>query len=215
VPSASCLYNRAGGTAIQALSEHHHEDSHLSLPLAFAACLLLVSTHAAAQYQVPQQTSYAMSAAERANLQLVRDWWRDIMLRGNLDIASHNMPVDFISRNPNVASGRDAFVQTLRTRPSLFRNSGQRGAPEVQFAKNEYVFLMWASFIIDPKGPATIYQYNTLDLLPRGGRQGGGTPCSACQTADLLGVGDGMRPRRPRRASWPGLAPPAARYRRP
>jgi predicted SnoaL-like aldol condensation-catalyzing enzyme len=118
-----------------------------------------------AQYLVPRQTSYAMTAAERANLQLVHDWWRDIMLGGNLDIASHYMPADFISRNPNVAAGRDAFIDVLRTRPSLLQNQGQRGEPEVQFAKNDYVFLMWASFIIDPKEPAKIYKYNTLDLF--------------------------------------------------
>ena len=34
---------------------------------------------ASAQYAVPQQTSYAMNAAERANLQLVHDFWRDIV----------------------------------------------------------------------------------------------------------------------------------------
>jgi hypothetical protein len=36
-----------------------------------------------------QQTSYAMNQAERFNLRLVHDFWRDIMLGGNLDIASH------------------------------------------------------------------------------------------------------------------------------
>jgi len=120
---------------------------------------------ASAQYLVPQQTSFAMNAAERANLQLVHDWWRDIMLGGNPDIASHYMPASFISRNPNIAEGRDAFMQVLKTRPSLLQNYKLRGAPEVEFAKNEYVFLMWANFIIDPKEPAKIFKFNTLDLF--------------------------------------------------
>jgi predicted SnoaL-like aldol condensation-catalyzing enzyme len=120
---------------------------------------------ASAQYSVPQQTSYAMNAAERANLQLVHDFWRDIMDGGNLNIASHYMPADFISRNPNVpTAGRDAFIQVLRTRPTLLQNRSVH-TPEVEFAKNEYVFLMWANFIIDPKEPAKIYKFNTLDLF--------------------------------------------------
>ena len=127
--------------------------------------LALGVRQASAQYPVPQQTSYAMNVAERANLQLVHDWWRDIMLGGNLDIASHYMPADFISRNPNVAAGRDAFVQVLRTRPSLLQNHALHGVPEVQFGKNDYVFLMWANFIIDPKEPAKIFKYNTIDLF--------------------------------------------------
>ena len=118
----------------------------------------------AAQYPVPQQTSYAMNAAERTNLQLVHDWWRDIMRGANRDIATHYMPADFISRNPNVGSGRDAFMQVLKTSPQLLQNQQQR-VPEVQFAKNEYVFLMWANFVIDPKEPAKIFKFNTLDLF--------------------------------------------------
>ncbi|MGE0446721.1 MAG: ester cyclase [Vicinamibacterales bacterium] len=131
----------------------------------FATLLLVGTSPAFAQYAVPQQTSYAMNPAERQNLQLVHDWWRDIMLRGNLDIASHYMPENFMSRNPNVAAGREAFVQALKTAPHLLQNSSLRGAPEVEFAKNEYVFLMWANFIIDPKEPAKIFKYNTLDLF--------------------------------------------------
>jgi predicted SnoaL-like aldol condensation-catalyzing enzyme len=129
-----------------------------------AAAAFLVTAPTGAQYAVPQQTSYAMTAAERANLQLVHDWWRDIMRGANRDIATHYMPADFISRNPNVGSGRDAFVQALRTRPELFQNQRQ-ATPEVQFAKNEYVFLMWANFVIDPTEPAKIYKFNTMDLF--------------------------------------------------
>jgi len=118
-----------------------------------------------AQYAVPQQTSYAMNAAERANLLLVHDWWRDIMRGANRDIATHYMPANFISRNPNVAEGREPFMQALKTRPDLLQNQRVSGAPEVQFAKNEYVFLMWANFIIDPKEPAKIFKFNTIDLF--------------------------------------------------
>lgn len=117
-----------------------------------------------AQYPVPEQTSYAMNAEERANLDLVHDWWRDIMNGQNLDIAAHYMPADFISRNPNVAAGRDAFVATLRSRPYLLQNRGQT-VPEVELADGNYVFLMWANFVIDPMEPAHIYKYNTLDLF--------------------------------------------------
>ena len=137
------------------------------LVLAAFVLLAVPTSQAHAQYAVPQQTSFAMNAAERANLQLVHDWWRDIMQRGNLDIASHYMPADFISRNPNLAAGRDALVQVLRTRPSLLQNYDKQraGTPEVEFAKNDYVFLMWANFVIDPKEPAKIFKYNTIDLF--------------------------------------------------
>jgi predicted SnoaL-like aldol condensation-catalyzing enzyme len=132
-----------------------------ALVLAFAA------TSASAQYAVPRQTSYAMNAAEKANLQIAHDFWRDIMLGGNLDIASHYMPVDFISRNPNVGPGRDAFVKALRENPLLFQNTRrqQAGTPEVEFAKNDYVFFMWANFVVNPIEPAKVFKYNTIELF--------------------------------------------------
>lgn len=135
--------------------------------LLIAAMFVALGTgSASAQYRVPQQTSYAMSVAEKANLQLAHDFWRDIMLGANLDIASHYMPTDFVSYNPNVATGRDAFVKALRERPALLQNTSQRaGTPEVSFAKNDYVFFMWANFVIDPIEPAKIFKYNTIDLF--------------------------------------------------
>ena len=69
--------------------------------------LLLVftifSATAFAQYPVPQQSAtLAMNGQERANLEFVEAFWRDIVNGGNLDIATHYMPADFISRNPNI-----------------------------------------------------------------------------------------------------------------
>ncbi len=72
-----------------------------------------------------------------------------------------------MSWNPNVGAGRDAFVQTLRTRPDLIQNALVEGMDhiEVQFANGPYVFLMWANYVNDVIEPAHIYKYNTLDLF--------------------------------------------------
>jgi len=125
----------------------------------------VLSAAASAQYPIPQQSpTMAMNDQERANLEFVQNFWRDIVNGGNLDIATSYMPPDFISRNPNIAAGRDAFIETLRTNPSLLQNRGLT-TPEVIIAQNEYVFFMWASFIIDPMNAAIIYKYNTIDLF--------------------------------------------------
>ncbi len=126
--------------------------------------LLLVSVTAAAQYPVPQQVSTGMNEQERANVAFALDFVRDILNRGNLDIASHYMPEDFNSWNPNVGLGRDAFVDTLRNNPMLIQN-WDATVPEVIFGKNEYVWIMWGKFITNVMEPAIIYKYNTIDLL--------------------------------------------------
>jgi predicted SnoaL-like aldol condensation-catalyzing enzyme len=128
------------------------------------AVLMMAAAPSLAQYPVPQQTSYAMNVEERANLELVHDWWRDIMNGQNLDIAGHYMPPDSISRNPNVPVGREALIATLRSRPDLLQNRGQT-VPEVELADGDYVFLVCAKFVIDPMESAHMYKYNTLDLF--------------------------------------------------
>ncbi|MAM71525.1 MAG: hypothetical protein CMP91_10320 [Gammaproteobacteria bacterium] len=125
---------------------------------------LVVSATAAAQYPVPQQTSTGMNTQERANVQFALEFVRDILNRGNLDIASHYMPEDFTSWNPNIGHGRDAFVDALRNHPQLIQN-WDATVPEVIFGKNEYVFIMWGKFVTNVMEPAIIYKYNTIDLL--------------------------------------------------
>ena len=130
--------------------------------VAVVAGVSAVSAH----YPTPQQQSFAMNGQERANLQLVHDFWRDVMHGQNRDIASHYMPANFVSWNPNVGAGRDAFVQTLVRRSDLVQNAAlPMDHIEVQFANGPYVFLMWANFVIDVMEPAHIYKYNTLDLF--------------------------------------------------
>jgi predicted SnoaL-like aldol condensation-catalyzing enzyme len=134
----------------------------------FAAVLAVAGmTTLSAHFRTPQQVSTAMNGQERANLQLVHDFWRDIMQGGNLDIAASYMPENFVSWNPNVGAGRDAFVQTLRTRPDLVQNALIEGMDhaEVTFADGPYVFIMWANYVNDVIEPAHIYKYNTLDLF--------------------------------------------------
>jgi predicted SnoaL-like aldol condensation-catalyzing enzyme len=133
---------------------------------ALVAVMVTVSSMSA-HFRTPQQVSYAMNGQERANLELVHDFWRDVMMRGNLDIAAAYMPENFVSWNPNVGAGRDAFVQTLSTRSDLIQNALVEGMDhvEVQFADGPYVFLMWANYVNDVIEPAHIYKYNTLDLF--------------------------------------------------
>ena len=113
--------------------------------LALCSCQY-ASVMAQPQYTIAQQTSFAMSADERANLALAQDFWRDIMNRRDLKIATHFLTDDFISRNPNIEPGRDAFLNVLGNSPELIQNADEH-EPEVLFASGPYVFLMWAKFV--------------------------------------------------------------------
>lgn len=45
-----------------------------------------------------------------ANKKLVFDFWREVFQARNMDLAPEYMAEDYIQHNPNVPSGREAFV---------------------------------------------------------------------------------------------------------
>ncbi|MAY03882.1 MAG: hypothetical protein CMQ38_13010 [Gammaproteobacteria bacterium] len=106
-----------------------------------------------------------MTAQEQANLQFVDEWWRTVLLGGRLDQAADYMAEDYIQHNPNISTGRSAFVD-------FFSNFAQeRPIPEsinpppvIQFAKGDYVVFVWEREGQDPSSGET-YPYNFFDVV--------------------------------------------------
>src|SRR6476469_5926032 len=89
--------------------------SALVLPALVAA--LAGSVHGSAAAQVPvaaitDQAPLLASADPKlaANKRLVYDFWREVFEAGHLDLADRYLAEDYIQHNPNVPTGRAAFV---------------------------------------------------------------------------------------------------------
>jgi predicted SnoaL-like aldol condensation-catalyzing enzyme len=132
----------------------------LTRRLAFALVLLAIGS-APLFAQLQPKT---MTKQEQANLKLALDWWHDVVQGKKPDSASKYMPDTFISRNPNVETGRDAFVKAITATPQFFQ-SRSASTPSVMFAKGDYVALIWELEDKDPTAPGKTYKYNTLDLV--------------------------------------------------
>jgi len=52
-----------------------------------------------------------------ANKKLVFDFWREVLQARHVDRAARYLAEDYIQHNPNVATGRDAFVEFFGQRP--------------------------------------------------------------------------------------------------
>ena len=82
-------------------------------PIAAVLCALILSSVAlAASINPPTtpQTSPAMNDKEKANLKLVLDWWREVIEGGHMELTTKYQAEDYIQHNPNVPTGRAAFV---------------------------------------------------------------------------------------------------------
>ena len=105
-----------------------------------------------------------MSAPEQANLKLVGDWWREVIQAGHTELAPKYMAEDYIQHNPNISTGRAAFVQVFSRRGPRDIQAALSPAPVIQFAKGPYVVFVWEREAKDPKD-GTPYKYNFFDIV--------------------------------------------------
>jgi len=111
-----------------------------------------------------------MNAQEKKNLDMVMTWWREVLYAGHLDLAPKYQAENYIQHNPNINTGRAAFVE-------FFGKIGQKPIdpipaampkdrmPVVAGAKGGYVWLIFEQEAKDPRDASRTYHFNTFDVL--------------------------------------------------
>ena len=137
---------------------------------ALLACLVLA---AAAQAQVPPQGNpdqdsmlAAGDARVAANKRLVYDFWREVFEGGHLDLADKYLAEGYIQHNPNVPTGRAAFVsffgRFVKPKPVAARIN----APLVAIlGEGDMVVLAFTRENPDPKDPTHKYTTTWFDMF--------------------------------------------------
>jgi predicted SnoaL-like aldol condensation-catalyzing enzyme len=128
-----------------------------TIAVAALAALTVIASPTWAQSKTP-------SAQEQANLKIVNDWWREVLQAGHTELAAKYQAEDYIQHNPNISTGRDAFVQVFSRRGARDIQPTLNPAPVIQFAKGPYVVFVWEREAKDPKD-GTPYKYNFFDIV--------------------------------------------------
>ena len=115
------------------------------------------------------QTSPAMTDQERRNLAFVLDWWREVIQGGHLDLSSKYQADDYIQHNPNVPTGRAAFVtffqNVVGVKPANPIPATLDPAPVLSGAKGDFVFLVFEQESPDPRDATKTYHHNSFEVL--------------------------------------------------
>ncbi len=141
-----------------------------SLALLLAASCA-VTLPAAAQVPVapnPDQESMLASPDPRlaANKRLLYDFWREVFEGGHLELAPKYMAESYIQHNPNVASGRAAFVAFFSKFMKPAPIAPRIKAPLVAIlAEGDKVVLVFASERPDPRDPTKKYTTTWFDMF--------------------------------------------------
>jgi predicted SnoaL-like aldol condensation-catalyzing enzyme len=100
------------------------------------------------------------------NKQHVFDFWRIVYEGGHMERAAEFMAPEYIQHNPNVESGRDAFVRTIGASRKPRPVSAVSGFPIIQItAERDIVTVMWARKVRDREHPDQIYEMTWFDVF--------------------------------------------------
>ena len=138
-----------------------------------AAAILCVAMQSATIAQVPVQANadHAALLASNdpqlaANKRLVYDFWREVFEAGHMELADKYMAESYIQHNPNVPTGRSAFVEFFTKFKKPKPIEAKVAAPLVSIvAEGNFVVLSFVRELPDPKDPAKTYTTTWFDMF--------------------------------------------------
>ncbi len=117
---------------------------------------------------VPDQTALLQSSDPQlaANKKLVFDMWRTIIQGAHVELAPKYFTEGYIQHNPNVATGRDAMVQYMKsTRPVKPIDPTITFPVVAIMAEGDKVLVATVSYSPDPEHPGKKYPGTHFDLF--------------------------------------------------
>jgi predicted SnoaL-like aldol condensation-catalyzing enzyme len=100
------------------------------------------------------------------NKKHVFDFWRIVYEAGHMERAAEFMTAQYIQHNPNVESGREAFVATIgKARPKRPVQPVSNFPIIDIIAERDMVMVIWARKVRDRVDPAKIYEITWLDAF--------------------------------------------------
>ena len=138
----------------------------LCLALAFAA---LPSAHAQVPVQANPNHDQMLASADpllAANKRLIYDFWREVFEAAQMDRAEKYMAEGYIQHNPNVPTGRAAFIEFFSKVKKPKPIEPRVAAPLVSItAEGNFVVLAFARENTDPKDSTKKYTTTWFDMF--------------------------------------------------
>src|SRR5580765_3144020 len=111
-----------------------------------------------------------MTAQEKKNLNMVMNWWREVLYAGHFELAAKYRAEDYIQHNPNANTGRAGFIEyftKIGRKPinPIPKALPAENMPVVSGAKGDYVWLIFEHEDKDPRNAVNTYHYNSFDIL--------------------------------------------------
>ena len=136
--------------------------------LFFAVFLSASSLGQVAVTPAPDQSALLASPDPRLeeNKRLVYNFWREVFEAGHMELAEKYMAESYVQHNPNVPTGRAAFVEFFSKFKKPKDIEPKVAAPLVSItAEGSIVVFSFARELSDPKDPSKKYTTTWFDMF--------------------------------------------------
>jgi predicted SnoaL-like aldol condensation-catalyzing enzyme len=112
------------------------------------------------------KVTFTLSPQEQKNLEIATVEFKDILQYGHTELAEKVMAPTYIQHNPNVPTGRAAFVEFFsRIRKPEPIQAEWKDKPTMTIVSGSYVFMMFKQTLKDPDDPAKTYPAFWFDMV--------------------------------------------------
>jgi predicted SnoaL-like aldol condensation-catalyzing enzyme len=125
-----------------------------SLTLAVIGCL-----------PVQAQIKGKMTKQEEANLKLVEDWWRTVLVAHHIDQMPKFADENMIQHNPNAPNGLEPLRKLFSSRPPTEIPASITPPPAIELSQGDIVLIVFDHEAKEPADPSKTYHYNSFDAF--------------------------------------------------
>jgi predicted SnoaL-like aldol condensation-catalyzing enzyme len=112
------------------------------------------------------KVTFTLSPQEQKNLEIATVEFKDILQYGHVELAEKVMAATYIQHNPNVPTGRVAFVDFFsRIRKPEPIKAEWKDKPALAIVSGSYVFMMFKRMNMDPDDPSKTYPAYWFDMV--------------------------------------------------
>jgi predicted SnoaL-like aldol condensation-catalyzing enzyme len=105
------------------------------------------------------------SPQEEKNEQIALRMFKDILEYHHVELAPELIAEGYIQHNPNVPTGRDAFVKNFSRFPPEPIKPEWKNKPALVITSGDLVFMMFEHTAKDPADPSKTYNYDWFDMV--------------------------------------------------
>ena len=106
-----------------------------------------------------------MTKQEEANLRLVEEWWRTVLVAHHIDQMPRFADENMIQHNPNAPNGLETLRKLFGARPVTDIPLHIVPPPAIELAQGDIVMIVFDHEAKDPADASKTYHYNSFDAF--------------------------------------------------